>query len=212
MKLKDNCKSYSLLFLAGVLAGIICRLSDFCPYESLWSLSSIATLFGFWIASVTVITYFSSSNKGAFINTFLYMFGMTTSFYGLKYLLGFFFLQFSTDGHFPTDLFFIYTALSVVCGTGSFILYYWNKKNKISSILYAMPASGMLAEAAGCFFVLMNKHMLLAQTIFDFVSALLFGVIFFKKADCKILYIGTMAVVTLVVFLVVYEPYLLTLL
>ena len=54
-------------------AGSLCRLTDFLPYEeSLWSLPSIATLFGFWIASVGIITYLSSSNKGAFINSFLY--------------------------------------------------------------------------------------------------------------------------------------------
>ena len=58
--------SYFKLFLGGILVGIICRLSDFFPYESLWSISSIATLFGFWIASVGMITYCSSSNKDAF--------------------------------------------------------------------------------------------------------------------------------------------------
>ena len=73
IKIKDNFKSYSLLFLLGILAGIICRLSVFFPYESLWSLSSTAILFRFWIASVGVITCLSSSNIGAFINSFLYM-------------------------------------------------------------------------------------------------------------------------------------------
>ncbi len=31
IKIKDNFKSYSLLFLLGILAGIICRLSGFFP-------------------------------------------------------------------------------------------------------------------------------------------------------------------------------------
>lgn len=210
MKLRDNCKSYVLLFLSGVLAGVICRLSDFFPYDSLWSLSSIATLFGFWIASVGVITYLSPSNRGAFIHTFLYMFGMTISFYGLKYILGFFIAMFANDGKFQTDLFIIYSALSVVCGVGSFILYFWNMENKISSILYALPASGMLAEAIGCMVVLVNSHMLLAQTIFDFVFAFLFGILFFRKANNKIIYAVTMAVVTVLVFMAVYKPSLLT--
>ena len=92
MKIKDNTKSYFLLFIIGILAGVICRLSDLLPYEeSIWSFPSIATMFGCWIASVGVITYMSSSNKGAFINSFLYMFGMTISFYGLLYILGFYF-------------------------------------------------------------------------------------------------------------------------
>lgn len=75
MKIKDNTKSYFLLFIIGILAGVICRLSDLLPYEeSIWSFPSIATMFGCWIASVGVITYMSSSNKGAFYQlVFIYV-------------------------------------------------------------------------------------------------------------------------------------------
>ncbi|GEM_PF-5388542 len=101
-----------------MIVGVLCRLTDFLPYEeSLWSIPSAATLFGFWIASVGIITCLSSSNKGAFINSFL----------------------------------------------------------------YALPAAGMLAEAAACLFVLYNRHMLLAQTLFDFAVGLAFGVGMYRK-------------------------------
>lgn len=120
MKIKENYKSYILLFWGGVLAGIICRLSDFFPYESLWNLSSIATMFGFWIASVGLITCFSSSNRSSI------------------YLL------------------LLYSVLSVVCGIGSYILYYWNNGKLIGSILCALPTSGMLAEAVACLLMLLN--------------------------------------------------------
>ena len=95
--MKFNCKikSYSILFFFGILVGIFCRLTDFFSYESLWSLPSVATLFGFWIASVSLITYFSSSNCAAFWGSFLYMFGMTFSFYTLKFILGLFWERFS---------------------------------------------------------------------------------------------------------------------
>ena len=96
-KSKDRIRLYSILFFIGILVGIFCRLTDFFSYESLWSLPSIATLFGFWIASVSLITYCSSSNLGAFGGSFLYMFGMTVSFYTLKFLLGFFWERFSHD-------------------------------------------------------------------------------------------------------------------
>ena len=33
MKIKDNTKSYFILFIIGILAGVICRLSDLLPYE-----------------------------------------------------------------------------------------------------------------------------------------------------------------------------------
>ena len=76
--------------LLGILVGVITRLSDFFDYDHFLSLSSIFTLFGFWIVSITMITIKSHSHKQAFIHTFLYMFSMTCSYYGLKYGLGFF--------------------------------------------------------------------------------------------------------------------------
>lgn len=211
MKINDNKKSYFALFLIGMVVGLLCRLTDFLPYEeSLWSLPSIATLFGFWIASVGIITCLSSSNKGAFINSFLFMFGMTICFYGLKYILGFYVPKFSNEGQFQTDLFIVYSILSIACGVGSFILYFGNRQNVFNSFLYALPASGMLAEAVACLIVLCNSHMLLAQTIFDIVFGLFFGIKLYKKAYNKILYTGTVAVITALVFLLMYKPFLLT--
>lgn len=202
-------KTSFYLFLCGILAGIGCRLSDFFPYDSLWSLSSVATLFGFWIASVGVITLLSTSGRRAFVNSFLYMFGMTCSFYGLKYILGFFFERFANDGRFPMNLFLIYSVLSAGCGIGSLILYQWNSKHWYRSVLYALPASGLLAEAAGCLFVLITRHMLLGQTLFDMTSALLFGVGLFRKAPNKVLYSVSLLLMAAIVFYVVYKPFLL---
>lgn len=204
--IKNNVKSHAFLFLLGLIAGVICRLSDFLPYESLWSFSSIATLLGFWIASVGLITLGSSSNGGAFINSFLYMFGMTLSFYGLKYILGFFLPSFTNDG-FQTSLFIMYSMLSLVCGFGSFVLYCWNIDSWFNSILYALPASGLLAEGIGCLVMLFNIHMLLAQTIFDLLFALWFGIALYRRAKNKMLYIVTIAVVTIAVFWLLYRPF-----
>lgn len=210
MKIRDQKRSYFIIFLTGMVMGILCRLTDFLPYEeSLWSFPSVATLFGFWIASVGVITYLSSSNKGAFINSFLYMFGMTGSFYGLKYLLGFWSGRFFSGGQFQTNLFLVYSILSVACGIGSYVLYFWNRQNVFNSFLYALPAGGMLAEAAACLVVLCNRHMLLAQTIFDFAVGLAFWIGMYRKAYHKMLYIGTMIAVGALVFFLVYQPFLL---
>lgn len=170
----------------------------------------MATLFGFWIASVGIITCLSPSNKGAFINSFLYMFGMTICFYGLKFVLGFYIPRFSNEGRFQTDLFIVYSILSVACGMGSFVLYFWNRQNVFNSFLYALPASGMLAEAVACLIVLYNSRMLLAQTIFDVAFGLLFAIGLYKKAYNKILYIGSVVIVAALVFLLVYKPFLLT--
>lgn len=206
-KIKDCWRAYSKLFLIGILAGVICRLSDLFPYESLWSLSSIATLFGFWIASVSLITYCSTSNRGAFWGSFLYMFGMTVSFYLLKLLLGFFWEHFS--GEFPTLLFLAYSAMAFVCGIGSSILYFWNKETLFASMLCALPASGMLAEGIACFIVLWNRKMLLGQTLFDFTFAVIFGILLYRKAKNKTAFFLALTVVTGLAFLWIYRPFLL---
>ncbi len=56
-KIPNSLKAYLAMFWLGILAGMACRLSDIFPYDSLWSLSSIASLFGFWIASAGAITW-----------------------------------------------------------------------------------------------------------------------------------------------------------
>ena len=187
--------------------GILCRLTDFFSYESLWSLPSIATLFGFWVASVSLITYCSSSNYGAFWGSFLYMFGMTVSFYTLKFLLGFYWERFS--GEFPTALFLAYSVMALICGIGSYILYFWNKKNIFSSLLCALPASGMLAEAISCSIVLWNQKMLLGQTLFDFIFAVILGVLLYWKAESRVLFFFTLVIATGITFFLIYRPYLL---
>ena len=205
MKFTDSRKNRIVLFLVGILAGVLCRLSDFCSYESLWSFSSIATLFGFWIASVSVITMCSSSHRGAFMNTFLYMFGMTISFYGLKYLLGFWVPRFDSGGIFPTKLFFLYFALSLLCGVGCCILYFWNDHRWYSSVLLALPAGAMLAEGIACGIILFAHRMLLAQTIFDLAFAAWFAIILGKKAERKSIFAVTLAASAVLLLFIVYR-------
>lgn len=204
MKLTDSRKSRIALFLAGILAGVLCRLSDFCPYESLWSFSSVATLFGFWIASISVITMHSFSHRGAFLNTFLYLFGMTISFYGLKYLLGFWVPCFDNGGIFLTKLFLLYSALSLLCGIGCSVLYCWNDRRWYSSVLLALPAGALLAEGIACGIVLFACRMLLAQTIFDLGFAAWFAIVLGKKAERKSVFAMSLATSTLLLFFTVY--------
>ena len=198
-------KKPAIVFLLGIFAGILCRFSDLFPYESLWSLSSIATLFGFWIASVSVITLYSTSHKAAFANTFLYLFGMTFAFYALKYLLGLFAPQFDNDGVFQTKLFLVYTGLSLLCGLGSSALYFWNDARWYSSILCALPVGALLAEGIACGIVLVSRHMLLGQTIFDFMTAAWFSITLGKEAPNKFVFLCALAVFTAIVFRVIYQ-------
>ena len=203
--MSNSPKKPAVVFLLGISAGILCRLSDLFPYESLWSLSSIATLFGFWIASVSAITMYSTSHKAAFTNTFLYLSGMTLAFYALKYLLGLFVPQFDNDGAFQTKLFLAYTGLSLLCGIGSSVLYFWNDSRWYSSVLSALPAGALLAEGIACGIVLASKHMLLGQTFFDLTAAAWFSAVMGKKAQNKLVFVGSLAACAAVVFRVVYQ-------
>ena len=121
--LTHSTKSYIKIFLVGTLVGCICRLADYFPADTLWSFSSIQTLLGFWIITNTIIVLLSTSNICAGISSFLYMFGMTLSFYGLQAILGMFIPLFS--GGFRFSLFVLFTVLSIPCAIAAFILYYW---------------------------------------------------------------------------------------
>lgn len=88
--LNHSIKSYVNIFIVGIIVGCICRLTDFCPSDSLWSFSSTQTLLGFWIISNTIIVLLSTSNICSGLSSFLYMLGMTLSFYGLQAILGLF--------------------------------------------------------------------------------------------------------------------------
>lgn len=143
--------------------------------------------------------------KAAFTNTFLYLFGMTLAFYALKYLLGVFVPQFANDGAFQTKLFLLYTGLSLICGLGSAVLYFWNNPRWYSGILYALPAGALLAEGIACGIVLMTRHMLLGQTMFDLMAAAYFGVALGKKAQNKFVFLCALVVVAAIVFHVVYQ-------
>ncbi|WP_342429995.1 hypothetical protein [Neobacillus sp. FSL H8-0543] len=206
-KLDGSIKSSSFLIGLGLLAGIITRLTDFFPYDDLWSFSSIATLFGFWMLTVTLVIYVSSSNKNAAINVFLYLFGMNFSFYFLKYILGFFVPRFYDEG-FQWNLFILYNILALVCSAIAYVLYFWNKDNKLSSFLYALPVSGLVAETIGISIYLYNNHTFLFQLIFDFLSLIVLGCWFYKKANNKLIYIMTIVAVSSIVYFVVYRPFL----
>ena len=189
IKLRHTLKSYSIVFLVGIFIGCICRLLDYCSLDSLWGFSSIQTLFGFWIITNTIIVLLSTSNKCAGISSFLYMFGMTLSFYGLQAILGMFIPLFS--GGFRTSLFILFTLLSIPCAIAAFVLYYWNKDNVLSSLLYSLPVGALAAEIIAIFYNILqhNTFMFLLQFIMDIAGTLVFGIVFFKRVKHKKIYI-----------------------
>lgn len=198
--LKHSIKSYTNIFFVGILIGCICRLLDFFPADTLWSFSSPQTLFGFWIITNTIVVMLSTSNICAGISSFLYMFGMTLSFYGLQAILGMYIPLFS--GGFRLSLFVLFTVFSIPCGMAAFILYYWNKDNIFNSVLYSLPIGALAAEAIAVSIYLSKYHTFLFQLLMDSIGVIIFGILFFRKAKSKKLYVIATIISTLIFYLV----------
>lgn len=198
--LTHSMKSYITIFWVGILVGCICRLTDYCPADTLWSFSSIQTLLGFWIITNTIIVLASTSNICAGISSFLYMFGMTLSFYGLQAILGTFIPLFS--GGFRTSLFILFTICSIPCAIAAFILYYWNKEHIFNSILYSLPVGALAAEAIVIFIYFLGHHTFLFQLLMDVIGVLIFLFMFYKKAKSKKLFLIASVISALVFYFV----------
>ena len=174
IKLRNTYKSYTAIFVIGILVGCICRLLDYFPADTLWSFSSPQTLFGFWIITNTIIVMLSTSNICAGISSFLYMFGMTLSFYALQAILGMFIPMFS--GGFRFGLFILFTVWSIACAIAAFILYYWNREH------------------------ILEHQTFLFQLLMDIIGAVVFTIIFFKKVNYRKMYIVGIVLSTLVFY------------
>lgn len=189
-KYQDALKSYAFFAGLGCLAGAMTRLTDFFPYNSLWSLSSIATLFGFWMVTVTLVVFFSHSNLNAAVNVMIYLTCMNISFYLLKYLLGLFLPRFDNEG-FQWNLLALYTGFALLCSIAGFILYFWNKKGKLGSFIYGLPIGGLASEAVGVGIYLLHNNTFLFQLLFDLAGIIVIGYVFWRKADSRVIYIVT---------------------
>ena len=208
MELRDDRKSYIKIFLIGILVGCITRLLDYCSLDTLWSWSSVQTLLGFWMISNTVIVVKSSSNKCAEISSFLYMFGMTLSFYGLQAILGMFIPMFS-DG-FRFSLFIMFTILSIPCAIAAFVLYYWNRDKFYNSILYSLPVGALFSETVAIAIKFYMTHTFLFQLLMDGIGTIAFGVLFFRRVKNRYVYLFSIIISFLVFYFILYHREVLT--
>lgn len=176
------------------------QVGRFFPADTLWSFSSVQTLFGFWIITNTIIVLLSTSNICAGISSFLYMFGMTLSFYGLQAILGMFIPLFS--GGFRFSLFVMFTVLSIPCAIAAFILYGWNRDHIFNSVLYSLPVGALAAETIAIFIYFLKYHTFLLQLLMDGVGAVVFLFMFYKRAKSKGLYIIASIISSLVFYFI----------
>lgn len=187
---QNDIRSYTLVVVLGLLAGVITRLSDYLPGDTLWSFSSIASAFGFWMVTTTFVIYYSSSNRNAFLNVLLYLSSMNFIFYTGQFLLGLHIDRFHVEGV-NWGLLLLYDVIALAAAVISYMLYYWNSKGVVGSMLYALPLAGLGSETLGLMVFLARTHTYLFQLLFDSISFVLIGILFYKKSNHKVIYIST---------------------
>ncbi len=198
IRLQDTKKSYIKVIMFGLIIGIITELVNLLPHNDVLGLSSIAGTFGFWIFTTTFIIYLSCSNKNAMMNTFLYLASMCCSFYVLQGMIKFFIPNITVDGLIEWSHLFFWIMIAILCGIVAYILYYWNKNNQFSNILYALPIAGMLIDTVNNCLKFYYSHTQLLGAILDVIFLITMFCLFMKKANRKIIFIITIIFVAII--------------
>lgn len=201
MKLTHTKKSYIHVIYFGTVIGLITELLNLFPNDDLWGWSSIAGSFVFWILSTTFVIYFSSSNKNAMINTFLYLSSMCIAYYVLQGIVDYFTPNVTVDKFIHWDHLFYWVGISALCGIVAYILFYWNKKTIFSNILYALPVAGMLVDTINNCMKFYYSQTNLANSILGVVGLVIMLIVLLKKTNKKEIFVLTLIVVSLVGFI-----------
>lgn len=184
---RDNIKSYLLVLLIGILAGLLVVMCFLIPNNELWAFSYWSTeTFGFWMFSTSLMVLLSEKRKTAIINAFMYVFIMfliTTIYQSYKMYFNFYtpfdskreLLISSING------WLLYSIIpSLICGILGAIL--WSgRKNKIYSKLFcALPAVFILIEMIILFISVFTNHTKLFSAITDLIWLILYIVFLIK--------------------------------
>ena len=140
----------------------------------------------------------SCSNKNAMLNTFLYLASMCCSFYLLQGIIKFFTPNMTVDGLIEWSHLFFWIMIAMICGIVAYVLYYWNKNNKFSNILYALPIAGMLLDTVNNCLKFYYSHTQLLGAILDLIFLILMFGFFMKKSNRKMIFMITIIVVAII--------------
>lgn len=199
MRFHNKIRDYLRVCSFGLIAGIFTRLTDFIPYDSLWNIHTITTLYGVWIICAAVMIWRSTSHLAAGLNVLLFFLLTTAVYFGSEFLMGILFPQLGYNG-FQTQQFLYYAIASVVCGIIAFILYSWSHKNWYSAIALAIPIGLLAAETIIVLKHLHNNHTDLFQVILNAGFCLFLGIQFRKQTKFKELYTVSVIVITGLVY------------
>ena len=181
--LHNNIKSYVLVAVFGIIAGLLTAFFSYFAYGDLWSFSSFSSMsLGFWMFSIAIIVLKSERWNVAGVNTCLYVFFLFLINYLHKIIRGY-----SPEYMEITDLVKDFLNIIPHClGIGIFggclgiILYIGVIKKRYGKIMVMMPAIFIIIEAIIMYYMVLTKQMLLFQAIMDSVCAVLYIWIFRK--------------------------------
>lgn len=185
---KDSIKSYLLVFLMSILAGLSVVICFALPNNDLWAFSYwSAETFGFWMFSTSLIVLLSEKRKTAIINAFMYVFIVfliTTIYQSYKMYFNFY-TPFDSEMELSIssiDGWIFYSIVpALVCGFLGAIL--WSgRKNKIySKVFCVLPAVFILIETIILFISVFTKHTKLFSAITDLIWLILYVVFLIKN-------------------------------
>ncbi|MBP3637019.1 MAG: hypothetical protein J6K13_05650 [Clostridia bacterium] len=184
---KDNVKSYLLIFLLSIIAGL--SVVFFCefPNNDLWAFSYWSSeTFGFWMFSTSLIVLLSEKRKTATTNSTIYIFVMfliTTIYKSFRlYLNGYTpfnsLIDLSLNSMYGWLLYSVPPA--IICGILGAILWSGRKNNIYSKILCILPVVFIFVESIILFYSFFINHTKLFSAITDLIWFILY-VIFLKK-------------------------------
>ena len=184
---RDNIKSYLMLFLLSIMAGL--SVVFFCefPDNELWAFSYWSSkTFGFWMFSTSLIVLLSEKRKTATINSTIYIFVMfliTTIYksfhlYFNEYTPFNSLIDLSLNSLYGWLLYSIFPA--IICGILGAILWCGRKNNIYGKILCVLPVIFIFFETILLFYSVFINHTKLFSAITDLICFILY-IIFLKK-------------------------------
>ncbi len=184
--IKNNFKSYFIISILGVLAGlVVCFFSQF-PYNDLWSFGLFSSMsLGFWVFTSAVIVFFSKERNTAVISEMLYVYFMFF-FTGVGKITrlvqsGAGSLNFNNVFF---DIIFYGVPYAIICGVLAYILFFAKKRNILGNLLLLLPFVYILIELIDFSVKLFINKTNLFMVIIDFLCLIIYIVLF--KKDFRI--------------------------
>lgn len=182
---RDNLKSYLLIVVLGILAGLSVVLICELPDNDLWAFYywSLET-FGFWMLTTSLLVLFSESRKCAAINAGVYiflMFFITTMYKSFRMYW---------DGYTPFESllevsvnsvwgWFSYSILPAILCAGLGLVLWSGRKNTVwGRILQILPALFILIETVILFYSVFARQTKLFSAVTDLACLIVYIVVY----------------------------------